>query len=219
MAQSNSNIFGDFTGKLGNLVIYKLNGKTVARTKPRPKKDKPTVAQQEARNDFKHVMKLVQTLKPLVHIGFRDVSEGQLMFHTALSVNLKAYRQAGKPAGLDWLKLSKGMRAGAADLNVMPITENSFEINWGKATDEQNYADHDRVYAVAVFADREQVYYTYSRNAQRSNRSVTLEIQPVSTGTEIHFFVFFMDTEGSLQKKTPVNISDSQWAGSLIYAQ
>lgn len=70
MARSDTSILGDFTGRIGNLVVYKLNGKTVIRIRPAGRTKKITPAQKQSREDFAYVMQFMQRLDRLSTPGF-----------------------------------------------------------------------------------------------------------------------------------------------------
>jgi len=216
MARSDASILGDFTGRIGNIVVYKLNGKTVMRMRPAGGKKKPTPKQKQSRDDFAHVMKYMQSLNQIINTGFYDVTNGRFTFHSALSANLKAYKEAGKPEGAEWLKLSDGKRDGAEDAHVEPLEGNHFKITWGKPLVEGWRSNADRVYVVAVNSTDKGYHYVQSENAQRKQGEVVLEVLMSEPGDEIYFFIFFQNVSGSLHKKDPRNVSPSQFVGKVV---
>ena len=218
MARSDGSIFGDFTGRIGNLVVYKLNGKTVIRIRPNTTKRKPTERQKQSRDDFAHVMHYVRSLRQIVDAGYYDVSQGRHAFHSALSANLKAYKAAGRPEGAEWLKLSEGTRAGAEALQLEPLENNRYRITWGKAMDGYRQSRTDRVVVVALNNSDGHHRYSESQQALRGQGKTTVDVQVVSPGDEIYFFIFFQDVDGSLRKKYPVNVSSSQFIGKAVIA-
>ncbi|MBE0651136.1 MAG: hypothetical protein IH595_09875, partial [Bacteroidales bacterium] len=145
MARSDASILGDFTGRIGNVIVYKLNGKTVMRIRPAGGKKKPSPKQKQNRDDFTHVMKYMRSLNRTINTGFYDVTNGRFAFHSAFSANLKAYKAAGKPAGLEWLKLSEGTRTGAENLQIEALDNERFKVIWGNPNDKDGwYHSYDR---------------------------------------------------------------------------
>jgi hypothetical protein len=215
MARSDASIFGDFSGRIGNVIVYKLNGKTVMRIRPAGRTKKTTPVQKQNREDFAHVMKFMQNLKPVLNTGFYDVTKGRFAFHSAFSANLKAYKEAGRPAGPEWLKLSEGTRNGAENPQVEPLGKARFRISWGEPSIAGWWAGNDRVFVVAFFIG-ERNYYSESRYALRSQGEVVMEVIQASPGDTIHFFLFFQDVEGSLRKRNPRNVSSSQWIAKVV---
>jgi len=219
MARSNASIFGDFSGRIGNLVVYKLNGKTVIRIRPNTTKRKPSELQKQNRDDFAHVMGYIRGLRQIVDSGYYDISEGHYAFHTALSANLKAYKADERPVGAQWLKLSEGTRAGAEDLQLEALENNRYRITWGKAIGGYRESRNDRVIVVALNNSDSRHLYSESQTALRGQGATTVDVQVVSPGDEIYFFIFFQDVDGSLRKKNPENVSCSQFIGTAIIAE
>ncbi|NCC73587.1 MAG: hypothetical protein EOM06_09330 [Sphingobacteriia bacterium] len=213
MAPSKNGFFGDFTGRVGNIIVYKMNGKTVMRARPSRVKKNPTALQQQSRNDFAHVLKYMQTLKKTINTGFQDVSTDRSAFHTAMSGNLRAYLESGRLAGSEWLIVSKGKRAGAKEVQIEATGGNSFKITWGTPEAGKKWSDHDRVNLVTVKTTGTKIYSTLNRTALRMNGETVIEVNDVATGDEIHFFIFFDDADGSLHRHHPQNVSDSIWIG------
>ncbi|MBN2615246.1 MAG: hypothetical protein JXR71_06090 [Bacteroidales bacterium] len=218
MARSDASILGDFTGRIGNIIVYKLNGKTVMRIRPNTTKRKPTPRQKQSRDDFTLVMRYMGSLKRVINTGFYDVTEGRFAYHSALSTNLKAYKAAGRPEGAEWLKLSEGNRAGAEDLQLEVLENNKFRISWGKPT-AGAYENHDdRVFVVALNNSGDRWYrYTEQQNNLRSQGETLMELNfATAPGDEIYFFLFFQDVDGSLRRKDPKNVSASQFVGKAV---
>jgi len=216
MARSDASILGDFTGRIGNVIVYKLNGKTVMRIRPAGGKKKPTPKQKQSREDFAHVMKYMQSLNQILNTGFYDVTNGRYAFHSAFSANMKAYLDAGKPEGAEWLKLSEGKGAGAEELHLEPLEGNLFRITWGKPLGEGWWSHNDRVFVVAVNSTNELRPFTQSQTALRNQGEATIDVFQSSPGDEIHFFIFFQDVDRSLRRKNPRNVSSSQWVGKMV---
>ncbi|MBN2615965.1 MAG: hypothetical protein JXR71_09760 [Bacteroidales bacterium] len=219
MARSDASIFGDFSGRIVNLVVYKLNGKTVIRIRPNTTKRKPSVLQKQNRDDFAHVMHYIRGLRQIVDSGYYDISEAHYAFHTALSANLKAYKAAGRPESAEWLKLSEGTRLGAPDLQLEALENNRYRITWGKPLRDYWQGRYDRVIIVALNNSDDSHRYTESQSTLRSQGEAILEVQVVSPGDEIYFFIFFQDVDDSLRKKNAVNVSCSQFIGTAIIAE
>lgn len=218
MARSDASILGDFTGRIGNLVVYKLNGKTVIRTRPAGRTKKVTPRQKQNQEDFKHVMQFMQSLTKVINTGFYDVTQGRFAYHSAFSANLKAYKEAGRPTGLEWLKLSEGIRDGAEDLKLESLGENRFKISWGEPSGVGWSGNHDRVFVVAVNKSGDKYHYVNVANAQRHQQEAELNMNSsqCKPEDEIHFFLFFQDVEGSFHKKNLRNVSSSQWVGKIV---
>ncbi|MBE0637027.1 MAG: hypothetical protein IH598_00730 [Bacteroidales bacterium] len=216
MARANTGILGDFSGRIGNIVVYKLNGKTVMRMRPSGSKKKATPGQQQSRDDFSHVMKYMQRLKDVVNTGFYDVTEGRFAFHSALSANLNAYRLAGKPASAEWLKISEGDRSGAQEVQLEQFEDGTFKITWGQPEEGKKWSATDRVVLAIVNNTGKRISFTPKQSVLRNQGGITFSLLDATPGDELHFFIYFHDADGSLRKKDRRNVSPSQWVGKVV---
>jgi hypothetical protein len=209
MAFSQEGLLGDFSGRIGNLVVYKLKGKTVIRSMPAVKRGPARGRLKETQEGFSRVMTVLRGMKAFVKMGFHDFAGGDYVFQKALSENLKRYHAAGGPAGLDWLLLSAGERAGAQQLSL-ELNETTATIKWGEPEPEKPWGDDDTVMALALNTTSLESTFKTSV-ARRSQGQATLPLPPKKEGEQIRVFVAFMNMEGRMLKPSLKNISDSQW--------
>lgn len=66
MATLKNGIIGGFSGRLGNVVVYEMFGKTVVRSLPQKNQKKATGKRKQYQDDFRYVMKWMQYLKPMI---------------------------------------------------------------------------------------------------------------------------------------------------------
>ncbi|MEE4177571.1 MAG: DUF6266 family protein [Bacteroides sp.] len=208
MAFTQEGLLGKFSGKLGNLVIYQMNGKIVMRAKP-GKRTKPAGGRQkETQTNFARVMGILQPLKSFVKMGFNDLAGGTYVFHKAISENLKRYYDAPDPNDLRWLLLSKGERAGALDL-VLEMGEGQATVRWGAHEAGKPFDEDDRVMLLAI--NTTSLEFTENPSAgKRSQGQASIALPPVKPGEQVLVFISFMDVAGRLLGCDPKNISDSQ---------
>ena len=72
MAKAPQGLFGPFTGKIGNVVCYILNGEAVVRSLPRKRRGKKTLKEKKTTTKFGGVQKWMRPLKDFVRVGFKD---------------------------------------------------------------------------------------------------------------------------------------------------
>jgi hypothetical protein len=209
MAFSQEGLLGDFSGRIGNLVVYKLKGKTVIRSMPAVKRGPARGRLKQTQDGFSRVMTVVRGLKAFVKVGFHDFAGGDYVFQRALSENLKRYHSAGSPAGLDWLLLSAGERAGTQQLSL-EVNGISATIKWGEPEPDKPWSENDTVMVLALNTSNLQSTQK-SSTARRSQGKATLSLPPAKEGERIRVFVAFMHLEGRMTGLSPKNISDSQW--------
>ncbi|MDX9941452.1 MAG: DUF6266 family protein [Bacteroidales bacterium] len=208
MAYSQEGVLGNFKGRLGNLVVYQMNGKTVMRRMPVRQGGVVSPHLKKAQGDFSKVMAVMQAVKPFVRRGFDDAAEGRFVFQRALSENLKRFREAGSPEHLDWLVLSLGERAGAKDLSVA-VTGNEATISWGEAEEGKPSAQGDNVLLMALNAQTLEETIRQAA-AIRGKGQASLKLPKSQAGQQLLLFIAFYDLAGAIVRKDLKNISTSQ---------
>lgn len=208
MAFTEEGMLGKFTGRLGNLVFYEMNGKIVMRTKPGKRKKPAKGRQKETQNNFARVMGIIQPMKTFVKIGFNDLAGGKFVFHKANSENLKRFYKADNPDDLRWLLLSKGERAGAQDL-ALEMGVGQATVRWGEPEAGKPFDPTDRVMLLAL--NTTTLESTENTNAAtRSQGQAGIALPPAKAGEKVLVSISFMDLAGSLLTCDPKNISTSQ---------
>lgn len=208
-------LVSEFKGRFGNAVIYKLNGKTVMRTLPFGKRKKAQGKQRQYQQDFAWVMKHMQKVKPFISQGFFHVAEGRSPFHTALSVNLKRYREAGMPTSPEWLLLSQGSLAGVTDLILDKPDNGTIVLHWGNP-ETGTVSAADDVVMVLALNSRTLNSTRETSSVNRSAGQLTMQLPEIKKGDEVHFFITFRNLFHPSYRKNPNEISTSQWAGKVI---
>lgn len=91
MARITDGVNGGFSGKLGNVVFYTMNGGKYVRSLPDQKRKKtpPTPKQAVQRARFTAIQEWLKPIIPLVREGFRHYASRQSGHNAAMSYNLK----------------------------------------------------------------------------------------------------------------------------------
>jgi hypothetical protein len=91
MATLKNALLSGITGQIGNMVIYKVNGKTIIRRKPERKQPyRPSKLQRFNQLAFKDVQQFLLPLKDLLDFGFGEYMEGMKKgIHLAMSLAMK----------------------------------------------------------------------------------------------------------------------------------
>ncbi len=89
MARLKTNILDAATGKIGNVVVYEMYGKTYIRSKPSGYKDKQSIAQLAQRQKMTLTNAFLRPFKELIKVTFAHEAIGRSAFHAAKSFNLK----------------------------------------------------------------------------------------------------------------------------------
>jgi hypothetical protein len=201
-------LFGEFSGRIGNLIVYELNGQTVIRTRPAGPQKKATGKRKQYQDDFRHVMKLMQIAKHIVKIGFAEEGKKGTGFKKALGENLKKYRTLDRPESLEWLELSRGSLSGAASFSSELLADGQLKISWTGTQEGKPFYDEDQLLVLLVnetSLKSLRLGYTYSRK----DGHLVVQAPPQKDGESLRVFVSFYLSE-LFGKTSKSLISNSQ---------
>jgi len=174
MATLKNGIMGGLSGRLGNVVVYEMFGKTVVRSLPSVKQKKATGKRKQYQDDFRYVMKWMQYLKALLDHCWRVEPPHQKAFKPAFSHNLKRYREMERPQNYEWLELSRGEIAGLEQIE-MKWKEDSIQISWSNPTTEKPMHPDDTVYIQLVNETQSQAYPKLV-NTHRKDEQIVVKV-------------------------------------------
>lgn len=213
MAISNDPLFNRLQGKIGNIVIYQMYGKTVLRAKPSVKRKPAKGLLKESQNNFKFVMQTMKSARLFVVHGFREVAIGRSAFHTALSVNLLRYRQTEDKSYHKWLQLSAGNRAGTIQSSVQLTEDRKLKIQWDAPEANKPFSNNDRMMFFAI-CNTQPITICELYTARRDQYQAMVGLPLESQGLEFECFISFR-SELPTSNLDPELISDSKWIGNI----
>ncbi len=210
MARTVDPLFGHLRGRIGNVVVYRMNGKMVVRSRPSGKRKPATGKLKQSQDVFRTVMAKMSAVRMLVNFGFDAVAVNRPAFHAAVSENLNRYRQVPDTDQRHWLLLSHGTRAQAADWSC-GLSGNHLQVSWGDNQASGASHDSDRLVVFLVQKHgKEALLLPFV--ARRSDRQAFIDILPSYCNCGCDCFAAFYTCE-TMPKKHPSVISDSVWAG------
>jgi len=210
MAHLRNGIFGVFSGKLGNLVGYTINGEPVLRTRGIITKP-PSLAQLAVRQKIALLNALLCDILLFINAGFALQATGTTKnaFNIALSCNFKLAPTGEYPnITLDYSKLlvSKGSLPTAQNAlaNLLP---NGVEFTWATDPGMVWGTGNDRAMLLIYFPQSKQNISILSGAQRREGRDfipldAALLSQPMQT-----YLAFASDNW--------TNVSDSVYAGQI----
>jgi len=211
MAILNEGINGGFTGKVGSVIGYRLNGKWVVRGLPKAtKKNKiGSAEQQRSRAKFMLIQQFLSVMLPYVRIGFNlEARLRNLSAHNAAkSYNLiHAFTEHGK---LDYanILLTKGKLPGA-EAPLVEAVESGLLFKWVFPKPANAMLADDQVMLMAYQADGNQMVCMYS-GARRKSGTEVLEMGD-PTGLAYHTWISFVSDDR-------MAISTSQYLGTCVF--
>lgn len=205
---TSDNIYGNFYGKLGNLVSYKLKGRTVVRHIGKSTKA-PSLAQLAIRQKMAIVIRFLRPALAFVNAGFEFEVTGTAKnpHNEAVSVNVKSALQGTYPhISLDYSKvlLSKGLLAPAI-LPAVSLTGTLLRFTWAVDADMDWGIKNDRTMLLVYCPDLHQTVYLLS-GARRSAGQDEIELPLGYIGKQLHCYIAFKSSNGK-------RVSDSVWVG------
>lgn len=159
MARLTHPFLGQISGKLGNLVIYQLNGKTVVREKPQRKKSyRPSALQRLYQQKFKLATEALRPLNQVLDTGYGEfVSPTKKGFHLALSQTLKFAmyeNQSVHSVQYESILISSGFVSPVLNLQVIRTGARELSLQWESQRNLGNSKDSDLSWIVLYNPDQ-----------------------------------------------------------------
>lgn len=213
MGKSTQGVFGNWSGKVGNVVGAVRQGRTVMRIYQPNVANPRTQRQLEARLRFSVLTRILSYVTSTLRVGFRDLDGYRTgnPFSSSVGYNYKRNPFTGTYPDItvDYSKLTLSQGglslpyspAGTADSNT-----NSINITWSDNSGIGNAKSTDGICACAINPTMEDAIEMFDL-AKRSDRTASFTI-PTAWGTnEFHVFIYFRSDDGSV-------VSDSYFVGT-----
>lgn len=211
MAILNEGINGGFTGKVGSVIGYRLNGKWVVRGLPKKSKQNKigSAGQKRSRAKFTIIQQFLSVMLPYIRIGFNiEAKLRNLSAHNAAkSYNLMhAFTENGVLEYSNIL-LTKGKLPGA-EAPLVKTVENGLMFSWAISKPANPMLADDQVMLMAYQAESNQMVCMYS-GARRKSGTEVLEMGH-ATGLAYHSWISFVSDDR-------MAISTSQYLGTCVF--
>lgn len=210
MAILKDGINGPFSGKIGSIVGYELNGQTIIRGLPRAIKRPPSALTIINRNRMKAVSKFLKPIKQVIKLGYKNlvVPGGRVgAFQTAQSYIFKTALDYDE-ATIPYVNPEKALifRGDLPSPVVDSTTRDGFKltIKWNA----QRYADnHLNLLILAYHLENEWSFYDGGVTANNGQLGWELP-NHFAKLDQIHIYVGFLDIFSG-------EMSDSVYAGCV----
>lgn len=146
MGKIKKGAFGEFTGKVGNLVGCTWKGVPYMRTRPTHMTNPRTEKQQGQRNKFQTALNFLRTLTPFLRTGYREFAEGQTAFNAAMSYLMRnALTDTQEGFVIDYSKVLVSHGSLTQIFNATAISENNkARFTWEDNSGQGNAMATDR---------------------------------------------------------------------------
>ena len=157
-------LFDSGRGRLGNLVLYKMKGRNIVRTKPEHYSDRKSPAQLAQRQRMQAVNNFLGPFGNLLSITFDPGSERLTARQAAQSYNMRN-AIAGEYPNIYIDKSQALLSRGPLPLPIKAWMETDPEgllIRWENGEEAQGIAAHDSLLVMAVFQGDSSCMYQFS---------------------------------------------------------
>jgi hypothetical protein len=210
MAILKNGIAGHYSGKMGNLVFYTLNGKQVSRTIGKITKA-PTERQLKNRMEMKVVNQFLKFITEFINVGFQLKAKGTVKtpYNLAVSYNkVNAVKGLYPDMEMDYerVQLTAGNLPGAMEPAVLP-TAAGLAFTW-LCPDNMNWAAPADQVMLLVYFPRlaEAVYVLYG--TKRAECQTVLHLRPELLGEYMEVYISFISNDRK-------RIAGSTYLGSI----
>jgi hypothetical protein len=206
MGKFEDGIFGNFKGRIGNLVSYKLRGKNVTRRIGITNKP-PTLKQLTVRQGIKVTADFLKPTLAFVNVGFELAVAGtdRHPHNEATAYNYKHALQGVYPnVSMDYSKvrLSQGELEAPID-PAASLTGNLLELTWSVSPDMNWGIKNDRTMILVYCPELNRAIYLLS-GATRITGHEEMELPGSYLGRELQVYLAFKASNGK-------SISNSIW--------
>jgi hypothetical protein len=214
MADSNDAFMGQLSGRIGNLVVYQMYGKTVVRVRPGFRSKKVTPKLKASQDDFKTVVKVLSPLKHMLRFGFAAQAINRSAWNAAASANLNRYRQSANKDIQEWLLLSTGTLAQANNWQLAKDDEGKLLLNWENDAALKGHGNDKLIVFCVADTNHYGMSFMEITTANRMDSQASLVLQKPYDSISFDVFTAFISADYNSNLK-PYGISDSKWAGKL----
>ncbi|MBQ8225314.1 MAG: hypothetical protein IJZ86_08205 [Bacteroides sp.] len=151
MGTVDNGLLGGVSGKVGNLVGFRRNGKNLIRVQAARINDARTPKQLKQRRKVVLVIEFLKPLMPFIHIGYKNYAQGRSAYNAATSYLMKrcmTENGAGEPCiDLQRVMLSIGFLNGVEKAEVLRIGD-KLNFSWIDNSGVGNAESEDKVLLV-----------------------------------------------------------------------
>lgn len=214
MAILKGGILDQAHGKIGNVVVFESNGKTILRTKAtnihKPTKGRLPIA----RKRFGSIAKMMSICKSFINEGYMLYNPSTICYRAAVSYNFALYDPKDKETiepDYSKIKLSLGGLSGSTFASAVLTENNRFKINWSGMEQGKPGFPYDKV-MLLVFSSKEPNSAVIKLSAGlRSDEEAIIQVPGTYQCSDLHFYMAFFSYTLLKETKARDFVSDSQY--------
>lgn len=186
-------------GTIGAVVESSWNGIRYLRSKPAHYRDCKSVAQLTQREKMSQCHTMVNSMLPLVQIGYREKAVGMSAYNVCMSRNMRSAMQGTYPhvaIEYDKVLLGEGPLAIATDATAK-VTDGRVTVQWNVTPHQGNGKATDKA-LVAIYNVERANAILWLRYAKRADGMVEITLPKDWVGAQLELFIGFENSEQSL---------------------
>ncbi len=214
MAKRKAN--GEFSGLVGNIVLYERKGEQHMRVRPKKRIDK-SASLLKSQAEFRNLMFLIKKFKILINTGFADHTKNRSAYHSALSVNRNNFvtaKNEGNTGNIGWFQYSDGSLSGALDVSAVRTADGKIEISWSGYQDGLSANESD-IATACIFINDTKELIIGPENITRESGSAIIDPRKKSIEGSVECFLSFAVNTRRYKVGSTENVSKSQWIGVI----
>ncbi len=177
MAKLGDNIMGAGKGKVGEVVLYNMHGKSFMRSKPSKYTDKKSEAQLAQRAKMQKVTGFMSPFKELIRKTYAGEAVGRAPYHAAKSQIMQNAVQGNYPEfsiNKEAALLSKGPLPVPQQVSVS-LQDAALLLEWTNAKEDEKLHSRDTLLVIAQNAQTGETEYLFT-GARRIAKSFKWEL-------------------------------------------
>jgi hypothetical protein len=211
MATNEKGILGGFSGKVGTVVGFNLNGADYMRGTQISFGNPRTEKQKQQRAKVAMIINLLGPLKNFLRVGFRKQAVRMSAFNAATSYNMiHAVTGIYPDFAIDYSKVlvSQGKLPGALNPVISSPEKGQVQFTWQDNSSKSGAMPNDRAVVVVVLPEKRKAF-TLTEGSTRMVGSQTVTLPEDFNEGEVQCYLSFQNTSQTA-------ISDSLWAGGMV---
>jgi hypothetical protein len=205
MAKYDSGLLSGFTGKLGNVVVYRRNGKNFIRSVPKKRRDNPTDTQLEQRAKFALMSAFIRLMSPVLDKTYNG--EKFARRNRAFAYNYGNAISGSYPdLSIDFFKvlLANGNLEFPHQAQIMPHSAAKVKFTWTNEYFTWGSCE-DKAVLICYCPELRKVHWAVGP-AMRKDRNAVLDL-PAFRGKQIHAWMTFISRS---------DVANSAYCGSIV---
>ncbi|WP_207423873.1 DUF6266 family protein [Desertivirga brevis] len=199
MGKFSNGIFGNFYGKVGNVVGSNWRGVDYLRSLPRMTKNRvATQGQLEQQAKFGLITAFLSSLRPFIEVGYKKLAVKQTAYNVAVADNVKNAITGNYPdydIDPSALSFSRGILPLPLDPAVAAAAERHVSFSWTDNSKKGKALETDKVSVLLVNQVDEESEYSLG-TVTRADGAIDVTVPAGWVGKEVDCYLFIASANG-----------------------